>query len=128
MQPTDGEQSEITAFGKARERFLMEAFPEVYKKMKADGSLEAHLKDVGEEAQTLFNSTVAQIRSKAHKDNLPFLELAKTLQQAPVIASELVMHDVILTPPSSQQPSKPKKNAKPVVAPTTELPMKTKSA
>ena len=93
-------RNEIRGYAKARERFLMEAFPEVYQKMVRDGTLAEHLQDVGEEAALQFQTMVQQTRAKVIASDLPPLEVERILKsQAPLQANEIVLNNVVYVQP-----------------------------
>ena len=91
---------EIAGWSKARERFLQEAFPKVYARMEANGTLATELEEKGIEAHEMFETIVHQIRQQARGKS--YLEAVEILKHASVTASELVMHDVILVPPTQR--------------------------
>lgn len=99
--PTIAElRNEIRGYAKARERFLMEAFPKVYQRMVKDGTLAEHLQEIGEEAALQFETMVGQTRAKVLASDLPSQEIERILKsQAPLQANEIVMHDIVLVPP-----------------------------
>ena len=119
---TDEPQSDPTGYAKARERFLREAFPEVLKAMEKAGTLGDHLEETAFEAEQLFETIVGDIRAQTLKsEEMPYLKKVQALEQAPIVASEIVMAEVILVPPATPEPSpkpaaKPKRSAKPGAA------------
>lgn len=89
-------ESEITGYAKARERFLMEAFPKVYQRMEKDHTLGDHLQETGETAAVLFQNLFVEMTQKLRSQNLPHLELVAELKAVPLKANEIV-----LVPPDS---------------------------
>jgi hypothetical protein len=73
---------------------LKSAYPTKYKKMKADGSLKAHLEQVGQEAQEMYETMQAQAMESP---DLPktYAERVAHLEGLPEQLREMVNHELI---------------------------------
>ena len=95
---TDAMPPDLTGFAKARERYLAENWPDDLKEMEADGTLAFELNETAQAAQTLFKKTANELKAQVLESPMPFEARVKALQQAHVLASELVMAEVIEAP------------------------------
>lgn len=96
----DAEQSELNAYAKFRERFLMEVFPKVYQRMQKDGTLAEHLEETAREAKDLFDQISGEMQSQVNRTPGSWEETVAKLEAIPVTVSEIVQAEVLLMPPS----------------------------
>ena len=85
-------------FEKMRDLYLKEEYPTEYQQMKRSGNLQTHLKQVGTEAQDLWETLESQMRNSP---DLPenYLERVKAAEAIPEMVREMVRHDLIQVPP-----------------------------
>lgn len=83
------------AYAKMRETFLKQSKPEMYRAMKADGSLKEHLTSTGQQAMEMYEAIEAQMMAQSPPEE-PYPERVKRFEQIPVIAEEIVTRDLVL--------------------------------
>ena len=99
MQLTAEEQRAVTGYVKFRERFLMESFPKVYKKMEKAGTLANHLEATALEALEMESDLRTQMHRQAVGADGSFEETAEKLKQIPLVVAEIVQAEVLTVPP-----------------------------
>ena len=91
--PTDGAR----AYARLHLKFLRDSNPSLLKQLQVSGRLQRHLLDVGQQADEMYQSILAQ---GATDPSLPkdYLERVKRLESLPLIADETVLNDVVYQP------------------------------
>lgn len=88
-------------FANLREAYLKREFPEEHARMKAAGTLTAHLEEIGQSAIEMWDETTGQMRNDPQ---MPQEQPARmqAFEAIPETVRDLINHDMIWVPPASQ--------------------------
>lgn len=84
-------------YAREHRKFLEQANPSLLQQLQSAGQLTSYLKEVGEQAEAMFETLEAQMVHAPDMPKEPRARIAR-LEQVPVVANELVMNDLILQP------------------------------
>jgi hypothetical protein len=82
-------------FAKLHRNYLETTRPEMFAQMKAAGTLEEHCRQRGQEAAEMYETVEAQLMNQPGPENETPAERMKRMEQAPLMASEIVTTDLV---------------------------------
>jgi len=85
------------AFQKLHKEFLAKNHPQMMVELRKTGELQRYLTEIGEQAMAMYETIAGQME---HNPNLPQEYGARVaeLEQIPIVATEIVLHDLIYQP------------------------------
>lgn len=97
--PTDQNETEQSPeeigarnYARMRETFLRESKPAMYRQMKADGTLAAHCRKIGEEAVEYVALLESQMRQNAPDETMARMEHFRSI---PLVAQEIARTELV---------------------------------
>jgi len=85
------------AYAELHRKFLKEHRPKMYAALKKDGTLEQHVRTIGQQALERYETIEGQMLTSK---SLPqdYLARVKKLEEIPHVAEEIVLHEIVLPP------------------------------